>query len=224
MPEEEQGQEGQEGQEGSQQPSMTIDEFIAQNYPLPGSKDKPLKINATELDAIILIPKGVKAEPPAAQQQKPASAPAASSPPKPQASEKPFEETRLGEELSKKLSAAKTKVDELEQKLTSIDADRKDTLISAIVDERLSKRYILDADVEKVKENLSSLEAEHLKALLEDTKALPDLKAGKPQPKSSKQQLSEEEVKREELREQLFGHKKPVEVWLSEQNQQGGAK
>ncbi len=218
MPEEdEQGQEAQGSTE--QQEPQTIEEFIAQNYPLPGGKNKPMKINAAELEAIILIPKGVKNEPPKpeGEGQKPPTQ--QSAPPKPQATEKPFEETRLGEQLS----ASQARVEQLEIKMTAIDTDRRNTLIDAIVEERMSKRYLQEDDAKKTKENLSALEAESLKALLDDARALPAFEKGKPQPQvTSREQLSEEEVERQKMREDLFGHKEPVEQWLSEQAQQGG--
>lgn len=190
----------------------TEEEFEMQNYPMP-SKDKPLKVNAKELEAVVLIPKGYETgEPEEVEEEKPP----VEATPQPQLEQQnpPQANPELEkekEELQRQVKEYQEKAEELEKQLNDIETTKKEELSTQIIDGRLSKNLMEESEKEPVMKNLMSLPTCQLEVLLADLSKMPEAPPAEPQPKTGEQheELSEDD-QMSKLREEMFGHKEPL--------------
>lgn len=179
-------------------------------------KDKPLKVKASELEMVVLVPKGYEGQYPVAQ--------AANEEMLKQQNEISDLKSQVTE-MSKKLEEKDKIYAELQKQVTTRDEQDRATVASEIVESRLSLGLLeIDQDEAKAKEQkegavkeLSKLPIDQLKTLSEDAKKL--AKATKPEGgkpvvftpgTTTHSELSNEQTKIEEKRLSLFGHKKPL--------------
>lgn len=152
-------------------------------YPLPGSKDKPLKIDASELEAIILIPKGVRAEYPIPRE------------------EAKDTETKPDAETEEKIKALTSENEALKKQVEEITMSLKEHIVDDILEIKEKKQLTRE---ENEREKYMQLDVDALKVLLSELK---ELKVGsKPEPKAKKTELTDDtEAKKREIRKKLFG-------------------
>jgi len=182
--------------EGQTPPQAPPKEKENAGYPMP-SKDKPLKIDGTAIEAIILVPKGMAVEYPKMEQS-------VSSPP-------PVDTEKL--ELKKKNEELTSELAKIKAELAKREAEDLAELASAVVEERLSKGLLTADKKDDEIKNLSKLPKEQLEILLADAKKLEKTATPAPQPKTkdaTEVSLSADEQKKLEVRTKLFGHKEPA--------------
>jgi len=166
-------------------------------------KDKPLKISGSELESIVLTPKGSKKEEEKEMDK-----------PKEPAEHAQAQDEKLAE-FQEQFSAMKKEAQEWRRLYTDLHTQRVDEVVDQIVTLRLDQGLINDESVQPTRERLSKLPYGELKILLSDSKSL----KGKTSPVKStdgeakiklSQDPKEKMTKEQEVRLRYFGHKDPL--------------
>lgn len=176
-------------------------------YPMPGDRKTPLKIDGTQLEAIIIVPKGAQVTYPRAEQP-PAS------PPPPPAPDAEKEQMRTeNQKLQDELKALKKANEDREAAERKVKAE-------AIADIRISKGLTTADKKEDLVKELEQLPMNTLAVLEADTKKLEAVTVTPlPQttePTTDDRNLSEKEKKKKELRKQMFGHEEPADEFYKD--------
>jgi len=155
-------------------------------YPMPEGHDKkPLKVDGSAIEAIILIPKGVPVKYPAPSESK--------------KEEKSDEKTEEDKEKIKQLEEENA---QLKEKLSTLMEERRTELVDEIVELKVNKKLTKDPDAER--EKFKNHDLETLKVVLSEIKAIKESKVDTPV--TEKVELKDEiEAKKEEIRKRLFG-------------------
>jgi len=181
-------------------------------------KDKPMKIKSSDLDSVILIPKGYQGQYPVAQ--------AANEEMLKQQEELSKVKDQVAE-LSKQLEEKDKKIAELSKGIEDRETKDRQDIASEVVDLKLSAGVVsFDEDEAKAKaqkeeavKELSKLGVDQLKVLRTEIKTLSKKPEGESQAARSEvftpgtsqhKELSSTTVKKAELRKEMFGHEKPL--------------
>lgn len=172
-------------------------------YPMPDAK-KPLKVDGSAIESVILIPKGFKTEYPITMQAEAENASLRKS---------VADLTSQVSTLKAELETERKAVTEMTTKLQSIEDGQKQKLSEEIVALRVNKGLMKPEDKEEVSKKLSAMTVEQLSVQLEDTNKF-TTKPDKPSPEvpaedAGKAQLSEMEMKKKQLRKEMFGYEEP---------------
>jgi len=166
-----------------------------EEYPLPDA-NKPLKVTGDAIDYLVLVPPEVaQTYPTYPAARLSASTTATVEQLQQQKAELQAEVIRLQEENQ-----------QLQAQIAEMRAKTLMKLANEIVGLRIEKGLLEESKRQDTIQKLSKLNEEQLNILLEDTKKLTKL-AGTPQPQSGGSGTEDErELKKKELRKQLFGH------------------
>jgi hypothetical protein len=183
--------------EGKETPPAQPKDKEYADYPMP-NKEKPLKIDGSALEAIILVPKGMTIEYPKMS--------AAIQPLPPAVDAEKIELKKKNEELIAELTKIKAE-------LAKRETEDLVKLATTVVEERLSKGLLTADKKDDEIKNLSKLPKEQIEILLADAKKLEKTASPAPQPKTkdgSEKALAANEQKKLEMRKTMFGHEQPA--------------
>lgn len=206
-------------EEGKDKQPKTEQEFLQGTYPMVGEEKQALKINASELEHIVLVPRGMSTEHPVTESLEKDLAKAYKELSEMKTTTKTLSEKVANfEELEKDLNK---KLKEATDQLETINTSEVTGLVSQIVDSRIEHGLLKEEDKDKLTEDLAKLGTEQLQLLLADLKVLSKEKPGEPDPKAKDEvkELSEEEEKKRELRKGIFGHEEPIEDVLAKKSE-----
>ncbi len=190
---------------------MAEEDLENKDYPMP-EKSKPLKIGGAELDSIILVPKGVKADKPQEENAK-----------QKETKEEDEKDKEAKDQLSSELddlqgqlNLSKTQKEELVDKVARLEAELSDIreAVSVELATKISKIKVGSGIISKDKvkestESLRKLDNKALRAMLTEIEPLADkIKTPVPErnPKSKlikNIQLSDAELEKEKFRAKL---------------------
>jgi len=178
---------------------------VEESYPMPPSaKDKPLKIDGSEIEYIVLAPKGYKEGAPASAENK------GDTENKGEKKEEDMDKPK--EDVNKKMETLSAENRSLREKVNQMMLSRREDLATQIVELRAKKGLIEEKDKSIAVEDFKKLDETQLKILLSDAERLEKVDAEvKAEAKvklsaSGSSELTEEQ----KLRQEWFGHKDPL--------------
>jgi hypothetical protein len=175
----------------------------AKAYPLADlfADGNPLNILSGDIEGIVVLPKGYKAQHPALSSMESENA----------ALRKKVDElTNSNASLSKELASEKTARTELSKKFEDIESGKKAELSESIANLRVEKGLLKTESKATFIKTLSALSPEQLTVQLEDTRSL-SMKVDQPVPPvtpgdNNNAGSNEQEDRKRALRMELFGH------------------
>lgn len=190
MPEDEVKEQGQEENKDSEQVEQA-------DYPMP-EKSKPLKVNANEMEYLVIVPKGVKAEYP-----QPEESDEGKSEDKGKKESKP-DNKEEDEKIKALTSEYKKENEELKKQVDSLENTLKEQLTDQILSLKEKKQLNM---VEGEKEKYLQYDVDTLKVVLSEVKSMKSQEGVKQEPKAErdKQQLSDKDAQKAEIKKKLFG-------------------
>jgi hypothetical protein len=167
---------------------------IVEAYPMPGAKDKPMKIDGAALEYVVLAPKGYHGQYPGA-----AEAHAGETQEKSEVSSVNEEKEKLTDER-----------DYFKQQYENLLAERRSELSNRIVTLKKEDGVIEEKEVETLTKELGQLDETALRVILADSQRVHAKITKQPEEGTSKVKFSGSSLSEEQtLRQKLFGHTNP---------------
>jgi len=179
-------------------------------YPAPQAPladGNPLIINGTEIEGVVLLPKGHISQNPALSAYETENA---------VLRKKVSELSAKNEELVSSLKTEKATREELSAKFEEIETKKKATVIEEMASLRIDKGFLKEEDKDSFIKKLSSLTSEQLEVQLEDIRSLSANPQDTPEPPVTPEDgdngLDEKDIRKNALRKELFGRENKPEA------------